>query len=140
MVQFTALALTFGALISSVTAHPSHPVIKPRFVPTCRAERTPEFIAASKAMAVAEADQARAGVGKSEPITVETHIHVVAKSRLASRGYIPESQLEEQMKTLNTDFGKFHYAAFLTTFYANVAMMISSIRHPIQMGHHGLYN
>ena len=140
MVQFTALALTFGALISSVAAHPSHPVIKPRFVPTCRAERTPEFIAASKAMAVAEADQARAGVGKSEPITVETHIHVVAKSRLESRGYIPESQLKKQMKTLNTDFGKSHYVAFFIMFYADVAMLISTIRHPIQMGYHRLYD
>ncbi|KAF2790694.1 zincin [Melanomma pulvis-pyrius CBS 109.77] len=104
MVHFTTLALAFGALIPGIVAHPANaPRAGTNF--GCRVKPSASFLAAAEAMAAAEANSTSSDdFSIQATLTIQTYFHVVAKNTAASGGYIPQSQLTQQLSVMNSNY------------------------------------
>jgi hypothetical protein len=103
MVHFTALALALGAIVSSVTAHPANEARAGTNFGCGVKAPSAAFLKSSAAMAIAEANSTDDFTTQAT-ITVNTYFHVVAKSTAASGGYIPASQLTQQLAVMNSNY------------------------------------
>lgn len=112
MVSFTLLTAALAAFAPSVFAHPSTILERGASKFGCAVEPTPDFLAASAAFAQLEAtgDNSTslniAAASRAAPIVINTYFHVVARSSALSGGYIPQSQLTQQLAVMNSNYGK----------------------------------
>lgn len=112
MVSFTFLAAALAAF-APVFAHPSS-IINTRAADRfgCAVEPTPEFLAnvATFAQLESAGDNSTsiniADVSRAAAIVIDVYFHVVARSSSLSGGYIPQSQLTQQLAVMNSNYGK----------------------------------
>jgi hypothetical protein len=106
MVRLSALVAAFAAFMPATLAHPAN---GPRnSLMGCGTEPSEAFLAKSAEMAALEANSSVAEFKASAAaatITIQTYFHVVARSSAASGGYIPQSQLTQQLAVMNSNYG-----------------------------------
>ncbi|KAK0102725.1 hypothetical protein ONS95_006327 [Cadophora gregata] len=109
MARFTLL-LSFLAAISPIMAHPTNGPRDTKF--GCGVVPTEEFLAVAKDMADQEA-ASKSALGASAlaaegaaaaVITVNVYFHVVARSTVASGGYVTASQITQQLAVMNNNY------------------------------------
>jgi len=109
MVRACFITLALAACLSTTYAHPSNLPRNNKF--GCGAEPSKQFLAETEKLAKIESSRegkvevAAAAAGDNGTLTIQTWFHVVAKSTSLSDGYVPESQLTDQLAVLNSNYG-----------------------------------
>jgi len=108
MVRFTLLASLIAGAITTVSAHPQ-PRDESRQI-GCGTEPPAEFLEAASQISAWEKETftnaTRTDSARAATVTIDTYIHVVARSTALSGGYVPAAQLTNQISVLNEHYGE----------------------------------
>ena len=112
MVRILNLAVLLGSAFTSVQAHPEGE-LRVRARPAgCGAEAPAGFDAVAAAFGQFEAAARSANNGTAENekravVTIDTYVHVVARSTALSGGYVPATQITRQIAVMNQHYGEY---------------------------------
>jgi hypothetical protein len=107
MVRLSTLVAALTAFMPATLAYPANGPCNSLM--GCGTEPSAAFLAKSEEIAALEANSSVAEFTSSAAvaatITIQTYFHVVARSSAASGGYIPQSQLTQQLAVMNSNYG-----------------------------------
>ncbi|KAH9206411.1 metalloprotease [Leptodontidium sp. 2 PMI_412] len=125
MVRLTLLASLLAGAITTVYAHPQ-PRDESRQI-GCGTEPPAEFLDAASQISAWEAEigtnATRTDSARAATVTIDTYIHVVARSTALSGGYVPAAQLTNQISVLNEHYAPagFQFKLISTDYTVNTA-------------------
>ncbi|EKD14151.1 metalloprotease [Drepanopeziza brunnea f. sp. 'multigermtubi' MB_m1] len=102
MFQIALLTALLASAMTAVTAHPQPRAGRPSGCGTV--EPPADFVQAVSQMVEFEANATTTESSRRATVTVDTYVHVVARSTSLSGGYVPASQIARQIEVMNEHY------------------------------------
>jgi hypothetical protein len=108
MFQVALFTTLLASAMTAVTAHPQPRAGRPSGCGTV--EPPADFVQAVSQMVEFEANATATESARRATVTVDTYVHVVARSTALSGGYVPASQITRQIEVMNEHYGELNLA------------------------------